>query len=105
MSEARAENQIPEELADAFWEALYLFTEWDTLGGEPFITRLRNPTLISAVCGLVEKFNNEMPEEVYLALNDQASRYGMAAPEHTYSAGARCLHELIKAQKKARCWN
>jgi hypothetical protein len=91
----RDDNLIPEELAEAFWEAVYLFTTWDAVGGEPLVTRLRTPTLISAVCERAAEFKDPLPNDVLDQLNNEAVRMGASRPENSYASAARCLANMI----------
>jgi hypothetical protein len=56
------------------------------------------PTAISVVCGLVTKFNDPMPDDIYQYLSSQAGSSGELA-DRSYGNGARCLAGLIRDRK------
>ena len=58
----------------------------------------QKPITISAVCGLVTKFNEAMPEYLQQALCDM-KRGNRDLGDRSYGSGARYLLELIEAHK------
>ena len=95
MDQDHDDDRIPQELAEAFWEAAYLFTTWDAVGGEPLVTRLRTPTLIGEVCERAAEFNDPLPNDVWNQLTNEATRMGATRPENSYASAARCLGSMI----------
>jgi hypothetical protein len=93
-SVAMAEYPIPEKLRTAFLDAVRKYDDW---WGEPepevLLAGDLQGTSISAVCALVELFDDEMPDNLYsefahLAASDPPER-------NSYACGARCLKVLI----------
>jgi hypothetical protein len=89
-----AEYSIPEKLRTAFLDAVRKYDDW---WGEPepevLLAGDLQGTSISAVCALVEIFDDEMPADLYsefahLAASDPLER-------NSYACGARCLKVLI----------
>jgi hypothetical protein len=101
MDQDRDDDPIPEEVAEAFWEAVYLFTTWDAVGGEPLVTRLGTPTPISAVCERAAEFKDPLPNGVLDQLNNEAVLMGTPRPENSYVSAAQCLGNMI-IRKAAR---
>jgi len=102
------EQSISEELRQAFQNSLAAFHDWDRDGPEPEISLESRPYTISAVCNLVWKFNDEIPNDDYDKLCRLADniRHGQMTEafyqrppgepvDHTYASGARCLQSLI----------
>jgi hypothetical protein len=86
--------RIPEKLRTAFLDAVRKYDDW---WGEPepevLLAGDLQGTSISAVCALVEIFDDEMPDYLYsefahLAASDPPER-------NSYACGARCLKVLI----------
>jgi hypothetical protein len=92
-------DPIPEELRQAFDEAVGQYSYWDRGGPEPLVTLGRTPWTISAVCNLVTKFNDPMPDNVYQYLCGRADSSCNLQQDRSYGNGARCLYGLIQARK------
>jgi hypothetical protein len=90
--------RIPEDFRAAFREAVGLFYGWWGPAPEPLVSLDQKPITISAVCGLVTKFNEAMPEYLRQALCD-LKRGNRDLRDPSYGSGARYLLELIEAHK------
>ena len=90
--------RIPEDFRAAFREAVGLFCGWWGPAPEPLVSLDQKPITISAVCGLVTKFNEAMPEYLQQALCDM-KRGNRDLGDRSYASGARYLLELIEAHK------
>jgi hypothetical protein len=93
-------DPIPDGLRQSFDEAVSQYSFWDRGGPEPLISLGRSPWTISAVCNLVTKFNDSMPDNIYQYLCGQADSWSsLLQGDRSYSAGGRCLYGLIQARK------
>jgi hypothetical protein len=93
--------RIPEDIRAAFREAVGLFCGWWGPAPEPLLTLDQKPITISAVCGIVAKFNDAMPEYLQQALCDLKGG-NRDLGDQSYGSGARYLLELIAAHN-AEC--
>jgi hypothetical protein len=93
-------DPIPEELRQAFNEAVMQYSYWDSVGPEPEVMLHRAPWTISAVCSLVTKFDDPMPDNIFQFLCGQAdSSSKLLEGDRSFRSGARCLAGLIQARK------
>ena len=56
---------IPADLSAAFHRAVWSFRDWGFARFEPSVSVDQNPFLISAVCDLVMKFKDPLPNNVF----------------------------------------
>jgi hypothetical protein len=89
-----AEYSIPEKLRTAFLDAVRKYDDW---WGEPepevLLAGDLQGTSISAVCALVEIFDDEMPNSLYSEFAHLAASNPLE--RNSYACGARCLKILI----------
>jgi hypothetical protein len=90
-------DPIPKDLREAFHDAVALFSDWNRGGPEPDVSLQQRPWPISAVCSLVMKFNDPMPENVLHRLCSQIDPTDLR--DTSYGSGARCLYSAINARK------
>jgi hypothetical protein len=93
-------GKIPEEITDAFGEALVLLVQWQGGSDEPVVSLDGKSFRISALFELVagRKFTERMPASMVRLLLTYASKDSARQPQYdqltihpTYAVGARCL--------------
>jgi len=95
-------QQIPADLSEAFRDSVGLFYEWWPGDPEPRVTLGQKLVPISAVCDLVGKFTDGLPEDVFGRLYRDAmdtTRWDLKqelAASRTYATAAYCLRKLIE---------
>jgi hypothetical protein len=99
-------DPIPADLSAAFRSAVLLYSDWVPLLPEPQV-RLRSETHdISAVCDLVDRFRDRLPDDVFdrLMIYMRDVRYTLLrqkiVADQSYMAGARCFLRLIEDRKR-----
>jgi hypothetical protein len=92
---------IPENLREAFHDAVAQFSDWTQGRPEPEVSFRRHPLTISAICRLVMNFRDPMPENLveYLFRN-QIMHHRVGA--FMYADGARCLLEAINTRWRSK---
>jgi len=96
-------NPIPEELRQAFHDAVSAFQHWDRGGPEPDgISLWREPRTISFVCDVVERAD-PMPDDLYEYLRGEAesadTTSALLQGDRSYRAGAQSLYRMIQGRK------
>lgn len=100
-------NSIPARLANEFFEAVREYLRWSLGDPEPSITVDRYLVRISLVCGRVDSFTDQLPDDVFYALCFLmgGSRHKRLKDElradRTYTTAARCFLELIEDKKRS----
>jgi hypothetical protein len=99
-----SDHRIPDDISDAFGEAVVLLVQWKGGTIEPMAI-LKGKTLrITTVFDIVidRKFTDPMPESMVKLLLTYASKEASRRPEHeqlklipTYEMGARCLRKWV----------
>ena len=95
-------DPIPDDLRQAFLEAIRLYSDWKFGGAEPLLNfrKLRQISL-SGVCELVLSYRNEpLPANLRNALRDLIGETHPnleveLADDQSYATGAHCLLKLI----------
>jgi hypothetical protein len=95
---------IPADLSAAFHRAVWSFRDWGFARFEPSISVDQNAFLISAVCDIVMKFKDPLPNNVFdkllaYTLEGPPSLRGDLAKDRSYATGARCLLKMIWDRK------
>jgi hypothetical protein len=91
---------ISSELRKAFWGAIGLYGDWGRGQPEPTVSLNQKQVTISAVCDIVECFDDEMPEFIWLPLVCSLGSFGEMPADRTYRSGARHLAKLISWRKE-----
>jgi hypothetical protein len=106
------EEPIPQNLADAFREAVARYADWSPPNPEIEL-RIGNVShSMSAVCGFADKFDDDLPDDVFSQLRSYLLIRYRALGERlgekrSYSVGGYCLLRLIEGRKAAyamRMW-
>jgi hypothetical protein len=93
------------DLAEAYADALSAYGDWSPGQPEPEIGIGQTKFSMTAVCGLLDQFADELPQHVFKTL-----RSYMDLPSHSdlivelavncsYATGARCLRRLIELRQ------
>ena len=97
---------MPAYLRDAFADAVRLYADWNPTLPEPQM-RIRGRALaISAVCDLVEIFQDPLPDDLFERpmSSMREIRYTLLRQkllaEHSYAAAGRCFLRLIEDRKR-----
>jgi len=104
-------DPIPDQLRKAFRDAVWLYADWNSALPEPQVqiggsSHASSSHAISAVCALVEKFDDRLPEEIFerLMLHMREIRYTLLRQKlvagHSYGAAGRCFLRLIEDRKR-----
>jgi hypothetical protein len=106
------EEPIPQNLADAFREAVARYADWSPPNPEIEL-RIGNVShSMSAVCGFADKFYDNLPDDVFSQLRSyMLIRYRALGErlgeKRSYNVGSYCLLRLIEGRKAAyamRMW-
>ena len=106
MKRASVPDPIPGQLRKAFHDAVWLYAGWNPALPEPEVQIRGSSHSISAVCALVEKFDDRLPEEIFerLMLHTREIRYTLLRQKlvagHSYAAAGRCFLRLIEDRKR-----
>jgi hypothetical protein len=92
-------NPIPRELRDAFNAAIAAYLIWCRGDPEPEVGLDQKPYPISAICGLVTKFSDSMPEELWHVLTSAPGSFGEIT-DRSYGSAASYLYRNIAERKK-----
>ena len=94
---------IPEDLRQAFDEAVNALIAWDGDRKEPKVSVHGRATLISAIASLVETYTDKMPANLYWRMVNYAHRFpkrrrqaAQLSADSSYETGARCLLQWIE---------
>jgi hypothetical protein len=99
-------DPIPDQLCQAFRDAVLLYVDWNPALSEPEVQIGDSSHAISAVCALVEKFDDRLPDEIFerLILHIREIRYTLLRQKlvagHSYAAAGRCFLRLIEDRKR-----
>src|SRR5258708_2928891 len=101
------DRHIPDNIRDAFADAVPLLIHWDRGGPEPFVSLGGESALISTVFRFAECFEADpMPESVWMMLLDYADRSLSREVEgiklgadRSYAIGSRCLLQWVNDNK------
>lgn len=99
-------DPIPDQLRKAFHDAMCLYADWNPALPEPEVQIGGSSHAIGAVCALVEKFDDRLPEEIFerLMLHMREIRYTLLRQKlvagHSYAAAGRCFLRLIEDRKR-----
>ena len=97
---------IPNNLREAFSHAVRCYSDWIPSRPEPEVCIGSTSHSMSAVCGLVEKFHDQLPDDVFgmLMRHMRDIRYTLLrqkiVADQSYVAGARCFLRLIEDRKR-----
>jgi len=99
-------DPIPNHLREAFRNAVCCYSDWIPSLPEPEVRIGSTLHAISAVCGLVDKFHDQLPDDVFdiLMIHMRDIRYTLLrqkiVADQSYVAGARCFLRLIEDRKR-----
>jgi hypothetical protein len=99
-------DPIPDNLSATFRSAVWLYSDWMPSLPEPEVRFGTELHTMSAVCGLLDGFEDRMPDDVFEKLMTYMRdiRYTLLrqkiAAEQSYTAGARCFLRLIEDRKR-----
>jgi len=103
------DDAIPPNLAEAFAQAVLVYGDWDPSIPEREVRIDGASYTMSAVCDLVDRYTDPLPEEVYTVLSSHFHnmphgelKKRFDESDRTYAAGARCLRELIERREAAK---
>ena len=91
---------ISPALRDAFWGAIGLYGDWERRQPEPMVSLDQKPITISAICDIVGRFDDEMPEHIWRLLVYSIGSFGEQPADRTFRSGARHLAKLINWRKE-----
>jgi len=93
------------DLAEAFANALLAYGDWSPGQPEREISIGGTKFSMTAVCGLLDQFTDELPQHAfdklrsYLDLVSHSDLIVELAVNCSYATGARCLRRLIELRK------
>jgi hypothetical protein len=99
-------DPIPGELRAAFRSAVWLYSGWMPSLAEPEVRFRSELHAMSAVCRLVDRFGDPLPDDVFdkLMTYMRDIRYTLLrqkiVADQSYRAGARCFSRLIEDRKQ-----
>jgi hypothetical protein len=93
-------DPIPTDLCYAFWGAIGRYKDWCRGQAEPDVRLGGRDLVISAVCGLVSKFDDPMPADWWGLLASLTRNPEDLPDDRSYGSGARYLARLIKERKE-----
>ena len=95
---------IPNDVRQAFLEAIRLYKDWRFGGSEPLVSfRKLRQISISGVCELVLSYRNEpLPENIHNVLRNVigVARANPLDKDPSYAAGAQCLLKMIDVNRR-----
>jgi len=103
---AKQFEPIPPHLSQAFREAVWHYASWAPSAAEIEVNIKGAFYSMSAVCSLVDNFEDELPDEIIEKLMSYIRdiRYTLLRQKlldrKTYAAGARCFLRLIEDRKR-----
>jgi hypothetical protein len=100
------QEPIPQSVADAFREAIARCADWSPPNREIELRIGNVSNSMSAVCGFADKFDDDLPDDVFGQLRSyMLIRYRALGErlgeKRTYSVGSYCLLRLIEGCKAA----
>ena len=103
-----SEDPIPRDLQEAFKEVVYRYaqSEWTPDGPELLVSIDFKPFGFETVCGLVDNFDDPLPEDLLHLLlanihcRDEDLKEDLAT-KRSYSSAARALRLLMQRRKEA----
>ena len=104
MAEQSVET-IPPDLAEAFAELVLAYNDWSPGQPEREIRIERSFFSITLICGLVERFIDQLPEDVFSKLRSymhdipDGDLIVELAVNCSYATAARCLRRMIFRRK------
>jgi hypothetical protein len=99
-------DPIPDNLRAAFRSAVWLYSGWMPSLPEPEVRLGSDFHVMSAVCRLVDRFADPLPDDVLERLMNYMRdiRYTLLrqkiVADQSYRAGARCFLRLIEDRKR-----
>ena len=93
-------DPIPGELRDAFSNAIGQYGDWRREESEAEVSLNMQAVAISAVCELVSKFEDPMPDDLWHRLATVTPGGEDLPNDRSYRSGARFLARLIKERKE-----
>jgi len=99
-------DPIPNDLRAAFRSAVWLYSHWMPSLPEPHVRLGSEFHAMSAICGLVDRFRDRLPDDVFdrLMIYMRDIRYTLLrqkiVADQSYTAGARCFLRLIEDRKR-----
>jgi hypothetical protein len=99
-------DPIPTALSAAFRSAVWLYSDWMPSLPEPQVRLGSKTHNMSEVCGLVDRFHDRLPDDVFDKLiiymrdiRNTLLRQKLAA-DQSYITAARCFLRLIEDRKR-----
>jgi hypothetical protein len=95
------------QVRQAFDNAVWLYTDWTPLLPEPMVRLGDTSHSMSAICDLVDKFNERLPDDVFdrLMIYMRDIRYTLLrqklVADYSYAAAGRCFLRLIEDRKRS----
>jgi len=99
-------ESMPEDLREAFHDAIRMYKDWKCGGHERSVSFRRLPRVsLSGMCDLVLSYLNEplpvnIHDELWTLIDDMNLKVELAR-DPSYATGARCLNKLIKDHRAA----
>ena len=99
-------DPIPNDLRAAFRSAVWLYSHWMPSLPEPHVRLGSEFHAMSAICGLVDRFRDRLPDDVFdrFMIYMRDIRYTLLrqkiVADQSYTAGARCFLRLIEDRKR-----
>jgi hypothetical protein len=99
-------DPTPDNLRAAFRSAVWFYSDWMPSLPEPEVRFGHELHTMSAVCGLLDGFNDQLPDDVFEKLMNYMHdiRYTLLrqkiVADQSYRAGARCFLRLIEDRKR-----
>lgn len=99
-------DKMPNDLRAAFRSAVWLYSHWMPSLPEPQVRLGSEVHAMSVVCGLVDRFRDRLPNDVFdrLMIYMCDIRYTLLrqkiVADQSYTAGARCFLRLIEDRKR-----
>jgi hypothetical protein len=90
---------IPRAFCDAFNGAISAYLTWSPGELEPVLSMNQQPFEIGAVCTLMAKFEDPMPEELWHVLLSAPGSAGEVV-DRSYGSAARYLAQLISDRRR-----
>lgn len=97
---------IPENLRGAFRDAVWSYADWNPALAEPEVNLGDRRYALSAVCGLMDGFEDSLPEDIFdrLMFYVREIRYTLLrqklVADHSYAAAGHCFLRLIEDRKR-----
>ena len=101
-----ASGPIPDDLRTAFRKAVWSYADWNPLLPEPGVPVGDRFYALSAVCGLVDEFQDRLAADTFDRLMSylREIRYTLLrqklVAEHSHAAAGQCFLRLIEDRKR-----